>query len=59
MTSSSRRRINLPIDQFLLWLMAAVALAAILPARGETAVYVDHAVTAAVAALFLLYGARL
>ena len=59
MTSSSRRRINLPIDQFLLWLMAAVALAAVLPARGEIAVYVDDIVTAAVAALFLLYGARL
>lgn len=59
MTFSPRRRINLPIDQFLLWLMAAVALAVVLPAHGEAAVYVDHLVTAAVAALFLLYGARL
>jgi sodium/bile acid cotransporter 7 len=36
-----------------------VALAALLPARGAAAGYVDHAVTGAVAALFLLYGARL
>lgn len=59
MTSSSRRRIHLPIDPFLMWLMAAVALAVILPARGEAADFVDTAVTAAVALLFLLYGARL
>jgi sodium/bile acid cotransporter 7 len=50
---------RLPIDPFLLMLMGTVALAVILPARGVAAVYVDHAVTAAVAALFLLYGARL
>jgi sodium/bile acid cotransporter 7 len=54
-----RRHIKLPIDQFLLWLTATVALAAVLPARGDAAVYVDHTVTAAVALLFLLYGARL
>ncbi len=55
----ARRHIKLPIDQFLLWLTATVALAAVLPARGDAAVYVDHTVTAAVALLFLLYGARL
>ena len=59
MTSAAPHRFKLPIDQFLLWLMAAVALAAVLPARGEAAVHVDHVVTAAVATLFLLYGARL
>lgn len=55
----TRRHIKLPVDQFLLWLTATVALAAVLPARGDAAVYVDHTVTAAVALLFLLYGARL
>ncbi|KZD24814.1 bile acid:sodium symporter family protein [Tardiphaga robiniae] len=59
MITSARRHIKLPIDQFLLWLTATVALAAVLPARGDAAVYVDHTVTAAVALLFLLYGARL
>ena len=55
----SRLRIKIPVDQFLLYLIATVALAAILPARGKAAVAVDHLVTAAVALLFLLYGARL
>jgi sodium/bile acid cotransporter 7 len=50
---------RLPIDRFLLLLVLTVALAALLPARGGAASYVDHGVTAAVAALFLLYGARL
>jgi sodium/bile acid cotransporter 7 len=50
---------RLPIDRFLLLLLLTVALAALLPARGVAAGYVEHGVTAAVAALFLLYGARL
>lgn len=50
---------RLPIDRFLLLLVATVALAALLPARGTAAVVIEHGVTAAVAALFLLYGARL
>jgi solute carrier family 10 (sodium/bile acid cotransporter), member 7 len=59
MSQSSASRIKLPIDHFLLLLIATVTLAALVPARGVAAVYVDHIVTAAVAALFLLYGARL
>ncbi|GAA4217210.1 bile acid:sodium symporter [Sphingomonas endophytica] len=46
-------------DRFLLLLIATVALAAVLPARGQAAVWVEHGTTVAVALLFLLYGARL
>jgi sodium/bile acid cotransporter 7 len=59
MSRFSASRIKLPVDHFLLLLIATVALAALLPARGAAAAVVDHVVTAAVAALFLLYGARL
>jgi sodium/bile acid cotransporter 7 len=59
MSLSHFRRIPIPADKFLLLLIGTVALAAVLPARGAAAGYVDHVVTAAVAALFLLYGARL
>jgi len=47
------------IDPYLLLLLATVALAAVLPARGEGARVADVAVTVAVALLFFLYGARL
>jgi sodium/bile acid cotransporter 7 len=50
---------RLPIDPYLLTLMATVGLAALLPARGEAGKVVDGATLAAVAALFFLYGARL
>ncbi len=50
---------RLPIDPYLLALLATVALAAVLPARGATASIVDDAVYGAVALLFFLYGARL
>ncbi|HWU03596.1 MAG TPA: bile acid:sodium symporter family protein [Novosphingobium sp.] len=50
---------RLPVDRFLLLLIATVALAAVLPARGVATVWVDHGVTGAVGLLFLLYGARL
>ncbi|MDQ0471544.1 bile acid:sodium symporter family protein [Labrys wisconsinensis] len=50
---------RLGIDPYLIALIATVGLAAALPARGVAAVAVDHAVTAAVALLFFLYGARL
>lgn len=54
------KRPHLPkIDTFLVALVAAIALAAVMPARGEMAVWVGHAVTAAVALLFFLYGAKL
>jgi solute carrier family 10 (sodium/bile acid cotransporter), member 7 len=52
-------KIRLPFDHFLMLLIGTVALAALLPARGAAAGIVDDAVTVAVGALFLLYGARL
>lgn len=59
MSRSTTSRFRLPIDPFLLLLIGTVAVAALFPARGVAAGYVDHAVTAAVALLFMLYGARL
>jgi sodium/bile acid cotransporter 7 len=53
------RRLLTKADPFLLLLLATVAVAALLPARGIAAGVVDHVVTAAVAILFFLYGARL
>jgi sodium/bile acid cotransporter 7 len=50
---------RLPIDPYLLLLLATVATAALLPARGEARVVADASVTLAVAMLFFLYGARL
>jgi solute carrier family 10 (sodium/bile acid cotransporter), member 7 len=47
------------VDRYLLLLIATVAIAALLPARGVFAGIADGAVTVAVAVLFLLYGARL
>ncbi|MFJ7204917.1 bile acid:sodium symporter family protein [Streptomyces sp. NPDC098789] len=49
----------LPLDPYVLALLATVALAALLPARGAAAPVADGASTAAVALLFFLYGARL
>ena len=46
-------------DTFLMLLIATVAFAAVLPARGVATGIVDGGVTVAVSALFLLYGARL
>jgi len=46
-------------DPFLAGLVGAVILAMILPARGAAAPLAGHAVFAAVALLFFLYGARL
>jgi sodium/bile acid cotransporter 7 len=50
---------RLPIDPYLLMLLATVALAALLPARGHGRVVADGSVIMAVALLFFLYGARL
>lgn len=47
------------IDPYLLMLLATVAIAAILPARGVGATVASDAVSVAVALLFFLYGARL
>jgi sodium/bile acid cotransporter 7 len=50
---------RLRLDPYLLLLIGTVALAALFPAHGMATALVDHAVTLAVALLFLLYGARL
>lgn len=47
------------IDSFLLAIVAAAAVATLLPARGVGEVVLDHAVTAGIALLFFLYGARM
>lgn len=46
-------------DRFLLWLIAALVLATLLPVRGAAAAAVDWATYAAIFALFFLHGARL
>lgn len=48
-----------PLDPYVMALLATVALAALLPARGAAATAADAAQTCAVALLFFLYGARL
>ncbi|WP_443334541.1 bile acid:sodium symporter family protein [Streptomyces sp. ZAF1911] len=53
------RRPHLPVDPFIMGLLATVGLAALLPARGAAASVAEAASTAAVALLFFLYGARL
>ncbi|MGW6570830.1 bile acid:sodium symporter family protein [Streptomyces sp. NPDC054945] len=50
---------RLPLDPYVLALLATVGLAALLPARGPAATVADIASTGAVAVLFFLYGARL
>ena len=50
---------RLPVDPYLLLLITTVALAALLPARGEARPVADAGVTIAVGLLFFLYGARL
>jgi solute carrier family 10 (sodium/bile acid cotransporter), member 7 len=46
-------------DRFVLWLLAAVAAASLLPVRGAAAVLVDGLTLAAIFALFFLHGVRL
>ncbi|GAC66811.1 bile acid:sodium symporter family protein [Gordonia soli] len=48
-----------PIDGFILAILGAVVLAAVLPARGAFADVLDWVVIVAIAALFFLYGTRL
>ncbi|MFD9251958.1 bile acid:sodium symporter family protein [Streptomyces bottropensis] len=50
---------RLPIDPYILLLLATVGVAALLPARGTTAEVASGASTVAIAFLFFLYGARL
>ncbi|MGV9792637.1 MULTISPECIES: bile acid:sodium symporter [unclassified Gordonia (in: high G+C Gram-positive bacteria)] len=48
-----------PVDGFVVAIVAAVVVAAFLPARGAAADILDWVVVAAIAALFFLYGTRL
>ncbi|MFE1557546.1 bile acid:sodium symporter family protein [Streptomyces sp. NPDC058734] len=50
---------RLPLDPYVLALLATVGVAALFPATGAGATVADGAATAAVALLFFLYGARL
>ncbi|MFJ3173416.1 bile acid:sodium symporter family protein [Streptomyces roseus] len=50
---------RLPLDPWVLALLATVGLAALLPARGPAASVAEAASTGAVVLLFFLYGARL
>jgi solute carrier family 10 (sodium/bile acid cotransporter), member 7 len=50
---------GVPVDTFLLALLAVVTLAALFPATGTFADVLDVATKVAIALLFLLYGARL
>lgn len=53
-------RINLPkVDPFLLWLVACVVMASVLPARGAALSAFDWAANAAIVLLFFLHGAKL
>jgi sodium/bile acid cotransporter 7 len=54
------RRSSLPsVDPFLIWLVAVVALASALPARGPAAGWFGLATDIAIALLFFLHGAKL
>ncbi len=52
-------RFKIPVDPYILLMVATVAFASLLPARGQGAVLVGQAANAAIAFLFFLYGARL
>jgi sodium/bile acid cotransporter 7 len=53
------RRLVLGFDRYLLAILGTVALASLLPARGETAAVVSDVSQGAIALLFFLYGAKL
>lgn len=50
---------RIPIDRFLLAILAAAVLAAVVPATGAAVPFVEGATKLAIALLFFLYGARL
>lgn len=52
-------RLRLPIDRQTLFLLGAVAIAVVFPARGQVADIFQWVVYGAIALLFFLYGARL
>jgi sodium/bile acid cotransporter 7 len=54
-----RRLSAIPVDAFLLALLATLTLAAVVPARGAAAELVSITAKAAIALLFFLYGLRL
>jgi sodium/bile acid cotransporter 7 len=54
---SALRRV--PVDRFLLMLLATIAVAAVVPARGQVAEAFDWITYGAIALLFFLYGARI
>ncbi|MFE5513575.1 bile acid:sodium symporter family protein [Streptomyces sp. NPDC056529] len=56
---ASRLLSRLPVDGYVLALLATVVLAALLPASGTAATVAEGTSTGAVALLFFLYGARL
>jgi sodium/bile acid cotransporter 7 len=57
---SMRRSLPIPkIDPFLIWLIAMVAAASLLPARGSFATLVEIAANSAIVLLFFLHGAKL
>lgn len=51
--------VKLRIDGFILAILATVVIASVFPASGSFAPSLDHIVTAAIALLFFLYGARM
>ncbi|WP_298397924.1 bile acid:sodium symporter family protein [Sphingobium sp.] len=51
--------LSLRIDPFLLWLIATVGCASLLPVRGQAAAAVDILADCAIALLFFLHGAKL
>ncbi len=51
--------ILLSVDRFLLWLIATVVLASLLPARGAAVAWIDLLADLAIALLFFLHGAKL
>ncbi|MET9616798.1 bile acid:sodium symporter family protein [Kitasatospora indigofera] len=55
----SRAAARFGVDPYILALLATVGLALLLPARGAVAGGLGHLMTAAIAVLFFLYGARL
>lgn len=52
-------KLRLLFDRFTLTLIAVVALATLIPAHGQGAVFFEHLTTAAIALLFFLHGAKL
>lgn len=51
--------LKIRIDKFLVVLLAAIAVASVLPVRGQAAAAFGYATQAAIALLFFLYGAKL